>query len=153
MTRIEYFKEVIGCCLQIFVLLAIGLVWSSYVLAGDDDNRKITIELNAHQQDGERCRLIFVATNRTEISIEKLSLETVFFDSKGSFLKLTLFDFKELPSSKPRVRQFAVPALQCANLGRLLINGAAVCKVNNTVSTICEEQLDLKSRVNVELIG
>lgn len=133
------------------MLVPFGLPQAAF--AEDAAQKSLSIELNAAQQDGERCRLVFLATNATGQDIDSLSLETVLFDAGGTFLRLTLFDFKELPNGRPRVRQFAVPKTPCADLGRILINGTSVCKVAGADASLCENELKLETKTKLELIG
>jgi len=121
--------------------------------AQDASKTKLSIELNALQQDEGRCRLVFLARNESGTSIEQLSFETVLFNKTGTFLKLTLFDFQTLKGKKSRVRQFAVPDVQCDGLGRILINGVSTCKIDGAESPLCEDRLDLSTRTSIEFLG
>ena len=67
-------------------------------------------------------------------------------------MMLTLFDFRDLPSERPRVRQFDLSDVACEDLGRVLINGASQCQSGDG-STLCTEGLLLSSRTDVELLG
>ncbi len=111
------------------------------------------LELNTVKDTGSACRLTFVANNRTGTSIEQAVFETVIFDTSGSVALLSLFDFRELPSDRPRVRQFDVPNISCDTLGQALINGANTCTVSGAASNLCNSSLSLSSRIAVELIG
>ena len=111
------------------------------------------LELNTVNDTGAACRLTFVANNRTGSDIEEAVFETVIFDRSGNVLSLSLFDFRELPSERPRVRQFDVPGMACEALGQALINGANTCTVDGTQSAVCNDTLSLSSRISVELLG
>ena len=114
---------------------------------------EIHLELNALNETEAACRLTFVATNSTDQDIERAVFETVIFDSTGSVVTLSLFDFQSLPQARPRVRQFDVRDLSCASIGRVLINGASTCTAGDADSTLCEKSLTLSSRVAAELLG
>lgn len=134
-------------------IFSLAIVTPVLTRADDNTATNLTIELNTVQQDQNRCRLVFVASNSTGKTIDELSLETVLFNASGSFLRLTLFDFKSLPAGKPRVRQFAIPDTQCADLGRILINGTAQCVVGGAASKLCDDTLNLKSKTKQDLVG
>jgi len=111
------------------------------------------LELNALQDVEGACRLSFVAQNGTEAAIEKVVFETVIFDASGGVVSLTLFNFRDLPMNRPRVRQFDVPGVACESIGKALINGANSCVVDAAESGVCDDALSLSSRLSVELLG
>ncbi len=119
----------------------------------EDATSRVLLELNAVQNVGEACRLTFVANNETGAAIEKAVFETVIFDTSGSVVSLSLFDFRDLPANRLRVRQFDLPGMVCENVGRALINGANSCIVEGSQSEICDQSLELRSRLDVELLG
>lgn len=111
------------------------------------------LELNTVQHVDGACRLTFLAQNDTGAEIDQAVFETVIFDSSGGVLSLSLFDFRELPAGRARVRQFDLPGMACESVGRVLINGANTCLVGGADSGICQDALSLESRLNVELLG
>lgn len=111
------------------------------------------MELNAAQDVGAACRLTFVVTNETGLAIENAVFETVIFDTEGSVVKLSLFDFRDLPQDRPRVRQFDLPGQTCDSVGRVLINGASSCLSDGSERDICDGALSVSSRLNMELLG
>jgi len=112
----------------------------------------VAIELNAVQDQAGACRLSFMAQNKAQIAIETAVYEAVLFDQAGEVMLLTLFDFRELPAGRPRVRQFDLAGVACADLGRVLINGASQCQSRGD-GDLCEAGLGLSSRTEVELLG
>ncbi len=113
----------------------------------------LQLELNTVQDVNGACRLTFLANNETGTSIDKAVFETVIFDASGSVVSLSLFDFRDLPADRPRVRQFDLPGMTCEAVGQALINGASTCIVDGSDSAICHQALSLGSRVKVGLIG
>ncbi|WP_050604343.1 hypothetical protein [Ruegeria sp. 6PALISEP08] len=113
----------------------------------------LIVELNAIQDVSGSCRLTFLVKNETEHSIDGAVFETVVFDAEGGVISLSLFDFRELPASRPRVRQFDLPNRACDTVGQALINGTNSCVVAGSESEICEKALTLSSRVDMELLG
>lgn len=137
--------------------LTIALIGSGPVLATAEENKDdathLFLELNSLKTVEQACRLSFVARNETGTDIEKAVFETVIFDADGGVASLSLFDFRDLPTTRPRVRQFDLPGRTCDAVGRVLINGANTCTVSGEDSDLCDESLSLTSRLNVELIG
>jgi len=113
----------------------------------------VRIELNAVKATEGSCTLSFLVTNGHASPIDKAVYETVLFDSAGQVERLTLFDFGTLPAARPRVRQFLVPGLDCAQLGRVLINGAETCTGEGLPPRACTDGLELRSRTDVEILG
>ncbi|WP_282170112.1 hypothetical protein [Ruegeria atlantica] len=124
-------------------------------LAQSEENKPtgLIMELNTVQDVGQACRLTFVIENKTGAAIDAVSYETVIFDASGSVVSLSLFNFRDLPVDRPRVRQFDLPGMTCGAVGRALINGANTCVVAGSDSQVCHEALKLQSRTDVELIG
>jgi hypothetical protein len=114
---------------------------------------RLVLELNTLQDTGTACRLTFLARNETGATIDQAVFETVIFDTSGGVVSLSLFDFRDLPADRPRVRQFDVPGIACGSVGKALINGASTCLVEGTESMVCQDALSLESRLAVEFLG
>ncbi|WP_394199212.1 hypothetical protein [Litoreibacter albidus] len=121
-------------------------------LSQDTTAGALTVELNTTQTSADACTLSFMVTNDTGTAIEKAVFETVLFNASGAVQSLTLFDFGTLPPNRPRVRQFAVPNMACADLSRILFNGASTCTAAD--AGVCDTALKPVSRVgSVEVLG
>lgn len=129
--------------------LPLGLVPEAYA----EQTNTLHLELNSVQDVGSACRLTFLANNLSGSAIDKAVFETVIFDRTGSVISLKLFDFRDLPNGRPRVRQFDLPGMSCENVGQALINGANTCLVNGEENQLCQSELSLRSRIDVELLG
>jgi len=125
------------------------LILAAPALAQADAAPALSLELNRVDPLDGACRLTFMAENGFDTGLEALSLETVLIDTEGRVERLTLFDFGALPAGVPRVRQFDIPGLDCAALGRVLINGVSECGGSQD----CGGALRLNSRSDVEVIG
>lgn len=121
--------------------------------AQDAHGAYVSIELNALEQVETACRISFLVQNGLAQDIDQAVYEAVLFDRDGRVDRLTLFDFGALPAARPRVRQFLVSGLDCASLGRLLVNGAETCAGADLPENACEAGLDLRSRTDVEVLG
>ncbi len=114
---------------------------------------QLFLELNSVQDVGGACRLTFSTRNETGVTIDRAVFETVIFDTSGGVVSLSLFDFRDLPADRPRVRQFELPAMACDTVGRALINGSNSCIVDGADSALCDDKLSLSSRLEIELLG
>lgn len=137
-----------------FAMLCAASVPSTVLAQSTEESQsRLFIELNAIQDVGGACRLTFLARNETRIKIDQAVFETVIFDKSGGVVSLSLFDFRDLPTDRPRVRQFDLPEMACDTVGQALINGANSCVVDGVESSICDESLSLGSRLTVGLLG
>ncbi|WP_211295358.1 hypothetical protein [Meinhardsimonia xiamenensis] len=121
--------------------------------AASDSARQIALELNTIDQTDEACRITFVIRNALGSDLEGAVFEAVLFDSGGRVERLTLLDFGALPAERMQVRQFALPGLDCARLGAVLINGAESCAGKGVGAGDCMAALWPTSRVQgVEML-
>jgi hypothetical protein len=119
----------------------------------EDVAGRLLIELNAVQSVEAGCSLSFLVINGLPEAIDSLVLEAVLFDAGGQVERLTLFDFGALPATRPRVRQFVLPGATCAAVGAVLINGTESCVAESGAALGCGDALDLRSRVDIDLLG
>ncbi|MEM9912824.1 MAG: hypothetical protein AAF922_18850 [Pseudomonadota bacterium] len=120
---------------------------------GPEPTNSVSIQLNAMKEGDNSCALTFLVVNGFAEPIDKVVYETVLFDGDGQVDRLTLFDFGTLPPGRPRVRQFSVGGMTCANLGQILINGSHTCEATSLEEGACEKDLKLDTRTDVEVIG
>ncbi|SPJ30695.1 hypothetical protein [Falsiruegeria mediterranea] len=113
----------------------------------------VAIELSATQDEGAGCRVSFLIQNRHPSDIASAVYETVLFGEQGQVVRMALLDFQELPADRPRVRQFHFPDMACAQISRVLINGAERCEAPGLDDKACVRDLDLSTRTKTELIG
>ncbi|MEO0751337.1 MAG: hypothetical protein AAFY25_06005 [Pseudomonadota bacterium] len=139
-----------ACALSCALACALAPVAAS---AEDAAPKTVSIELNTIKPGDTSCALTFMIQNGHDVDIEKAVYETVLFNSAGQVDRLTLFDFGTLPAGRPRVRQFSVPGMTCANLGRILINGAHTCNAAGLADGACDTDLNLSTRTEIEVIG
>ncbi|MGH1414763.1 MAG: hypothetical protein ACRBB0_14840 [Pelagimonas sp.] len=130
-----------------------GAFFACGVCAETEIENTVSIELNATQPSDSGCTLSFLATNGHQNDVRKAVYEAVLFDENHQVDRLMLFDFGELPTKRPRVRQFMVPDLACANLSLILINGANQCDGQGLPDRACIDGLHVGSRVNTEVQG
>lgn len=134
---------------QAFALAAAGPASAE----GQTPEPSLAIEINKAEQLEATCRLVFMTHNGLGADLTELSLETVLFDTEGGVERFTLFDFREVPAGKMRVRQFDLPDTQCSDIGKVLINGASACEGQGLTGGECIEHLDATSRIDMEISG
>lgn len=142
-----------SCRLAFALFLAGSVPFVAVAQSVETASPRLHLELNNLQDIEGACRLSFLAKNETGTAIEKAVFETVIFDASGGVASLSLFDFRDLPVDRARVRQFDLPGRTCDSIGQALINGANSCVVEGAENAICKEALFLSSRLAIELIG
>lgn len=118
--------------------------------AGSNISKTVDIELNRLEQNGEACRMTFVAHNGLSSDLESSGFEMVVFDAKGLVKLMTVFDFGALPADKTVVRRFDLPDTGCESVSRILINGAARCKGEGIEASDCAKALKTKNLTDAE---
>ncbi|MEQ5868710.1 hypothetical protein J4E08_02225 [Sagittula sp. NFXS13] len=137
---------------SVLTALSLAALTALPVMAQEDASDRLSIELNSVEPQETGCRMSFVVLNGHEVDLSSAVFEAVLFDAEGAVERMTLFDFGALPSKRTRVRQFVVPQLACDNLGQILINGAQTCEAE-AEGDFCIDGLDLKSRIDIRVIG
>ncbi len=140
-------------CLAFGVFLLGAVPVAPWAQTAEETRPTLSLELNAVQDAGGACRLTFLVQNETGIEIDKAVFETVIFDTSGGVVSLSLFNFRDLPAARPRVRQFELRDIACDTVGQVLINGANSCVVDGAENAVCDTALLLSSRLAVELLG
>lgn len=109
----------------------------------------LTVELNALQPSDRGCRFTFIATNGLGSELTKAAFELVLFDTEGKVSRLTVVDFKDLPQGKTKVRQFDFSGIDCAAVGRVLINDSTECAGPAIEPKACIQKLKAQTRTEV----
>lgn len=134
-------------------LISVALPNLALAQSNDDKAPRLSLELNTIYDVESACRLTFVTRNQTGTTIDSAVFEAVIFDKSAGVASLSLFDFRDLPADKPRVRQFDVTDMVCDNIGQVLINGASSCVIDGIDSQVCNTALTVNSRISVEMLG
>lgn len=109
----------------------------------------LTIDLNALQPSDRGCRFTFVATNELGGELSRAAFELVLFDTDGMVSRLTVVDFKDLPQGKTKVRQFDFSGIDCATIGRVLVNDSTECAGTGIDPRACIQNLKPQTRTEV----
>lgn len=118
-----------------------------------DTTTGLKIELNSATDTDGACRISFVVENALGADLSEAVFETVLFDTAGSVERLTLFDMRDLPDGRPRVRQFQIDGIACDGIGRILFNGVQACTGEGLDDGACMDGLGLTSRTEIEVLG
>ncbi|HVW54336.1 MAG TPA: hypothetical protein VHC00_01515 [Rhizobiaceae bacterium] len=110
----------------------------------------LQLELNAMEPSKAGCRLTFVVTNDLGKSLDKAAFEMALFNDAGVVDRLTVLDFKELPSGKTKVTRFDLPGVDCGKIGRVLVNSATACSGAGADAKACIRDLKTKSRAKID---
>lgn len=114
----------------------------------------LAVELNGAETVEGACRLTFLVENGLGADLTQMALETVILTTDGIVERLTLFDFRDLPAGRPRVRQFDLGGIACDGIGAVLINGTSACAGEGVDPAACGAGLALASRVDgMEILG
>lgn len=105
----------------------------------------LLLDLNALQPSEGGCRLTFVVANNLATPIDRAAYEMALFDKAGVVDRLTVLDFKSLPSGKTRVSRFDLKGVDCADVGRVLINDSTECSGAGTPPDACLSALKTQS--------
>jgi hypothetical protein len=110
----------------------------------------LTVELNALQPTDKGCRFTFVVTNALGGTLGSAAFELVLFDKAGMVDRLTIVDFKDLPDGKTKVRQFDFSGVDCATVGRVLINDATQCVGDGIDPKACIAGIKTETRTDIQ---
>ncbi|PPB80845.1 hypothetical protein LV82_01578 [Albidovulum inexpectatum] len=144
-----------GLCLVLAICAAVpsGAQTAPAEAEPETGDRRITLELSAIDQIDQACQVTFVVRNGLHPDIDDAVFQAVLFDTDRLVERLSLLDFGSLPAGRLQVRQFALPALDCARLGAVLINDADNCAGTGLDAKDCMAALDPSSRVQgVEML-
>ncbi|MDP6805273.1 MAG: hypothetical protein QF902_08065 [Rhodospirillales bacterium] len=103
----------------------------------------LSIELNALNQNAAACQVYVVIDNVSEVAFAKFSTDLVLFDKGGLILKRLTTDFGRLRPNKIHVMSFVVDPLDCAAIGRVVLNDVIDCEHDGSNSVDCIDVIRL----------
>jgi hypothetical protein len=134
--------------------LPLALVMALVAGAVRADAPRLTLELNGAETIAGACRISLLVDNALPADLHALAIEAVVFDRAGAVTRLLTLDLQEAPKGRPRLRQFDLAGLDCAQVGRVLVNAVTSCTGLGLEPAACLNALDLRSRVaEIEVIG
>lgn len=120
-----------------FALLPVLAGLAAPALAQETTAPQLLLELNAAQPSEKGCRITFLATNELGGTLDRASVEMALFTIGGAIERIVTLDFKGLTEGKTKVLQFELANLDCANLGRVLINDITACQGDGLAAEAC----------------
>lgn len=140
---------------QSLFALAVVTVATTGIVVPDarSDEGFLSIELNRLSTVKGACRMSFVFTNKMDMAVEALSIETVLFNKEGSVERFLVLKSRPLSPKKIRVQQFDIRGIKCDALGRVLLNDVQICKAADLSITACLDRIKPSSRAGVPFIS
>jgi len=130
--------------------LALPLLASAPVAYSQEPGPHLLLDLNALQASNGGCRLTFVVANNLSTPIDRAAFEMALFNKAGVVDRLTVLDFKGLPSGKTKVSRFDLSGIDCGDIGRVLINDATQCVGAGTAADACIANLRTESTSGIQ---
>lgn len=112
-----------------------------------------SLELNAAAQtETGSCRLTYVASNLSDIALERTAYQFAIFDGEGVVNRLLVLDFGALVAGKTKILQFDLTGSPCDSISRIVVNDVTACTVAGTgeASDICMGGLAASSRTAIQ---
>lgn len=136
-------------CGAVLTILLMSVFSVNAQSASEDSG--LLLELNKTSPSSDGCLLTFVAQNKTGKDLSNASYEFVLFNKDGLVSQMTVFEFGALPPGKTVVRQFDLATLDCASVGRILINGPSGCS-SSSPAAYCEASMTTVSRSSIDFL-
>lgn len=112
----------------------------------------ISVELNKLQKQGGACRVYMVFTNGSGAALDSYKPDLVFFGTDGVIAARLVVEGGPLPAGKTKVKLFDVPALDCGEISRVLLNDISACTGHAKAVENCIGITNPSSRGGVEFI-
>lgn len=126
------------------VAVAAVMSWVAFPVSAQD--KTLALELNAVQPSDKGCRLTFVVQNGLGTTLAKAGFEIVLFDKAGVVDRISVLEFKDLVAGKTKVSRFDLAGVDCAQIGRVLINETKECSAEGVPVEACSRQLKTVSK-------
>lgn len=120
--------------------------------AADLPGKRLLIELNKMEPAGEDCRTTWVLNNATGTDLARLQLDLVAFDADGIVARRVGPELGPIKHEHTRVKLFDLKAIDCRNVGRMLMNGVLACEADGAgaaASELCADNLETATRTDV----
>lgn len=109
-------------------LLCAALPLIAPLIASAQPAAPVTIELNKTEQLGADCQAFLMMENGTESRFEKLGLDLVMIDRDGVIARRLAVEVGPLRAGRTSVKVFAIDGIECAAIGRVLLNDVLGCE-------------------------
>ncbi len=135
----------------ILMVMYVGIVLSGMSPAWAQQEG-IVIELNKAESAPAGCQLHFNVHNTTNTKFEVFSVDLVFFDADGVMSLRSLVSFGRLYPNKHHFNNWVFPSIDCANVGRILVNTIQQCQTDGGVTFDCLSVLSTSHKGAIELV-
>lgn len=132
----------------IAMLVAFG---SPLAASQAEETGRLVLEFNRLEPVETGCRLSFVISSRLPQPLDQVAFEFAFLNKDGRLEKLSVLDFRDVPAGKSRVRQFVIPGIACAAIGRLIVNDVSTCKAPG--EGLCHRALETRNKTAIEFLS
>lgn len=132
---------------------ALACVAGGVPLSAQEGSPQFTLELNAAAEtDAGSCRLTYVASNQSDLALDRTAYEVAVFDAQGVVQRLLVLEFGALVSGKTKVLQFDLGGSPCTSISRIVVNDVAACTRadNGEAADICLNGLAASSRTAIQ---
>ncbi|MGB3501509.1 MAG: hypothetical protein WBA44_07795 [Mesorhizobium sp.] len=140
----------IAAKLAVLTSLVAPLFASAPAAFSQEPGPHLALDLNAAQPTEKGCRLTFVVANNLATTLDRAAFEMALFGKSGVVDRLTVLDFRNLPTGKTKVSRFDLPNVTCTELGRVLINDATECSGEGTAADACIRNLRTSSTSGIQ---
>lgn len=106
----------------------------------------LSVEFNGLEASDNGCRMTFVVNNGFPGTLQRATFEFALFDKAGVVDRLSVLEFKDLAPAKTKVTRFNLTGLDCANVGRILINEVTACEGESVDVAACRAALKTSSK-------
>lgn len=131
----------------------VGAAFCAPATAQDDDGPTLGVELNKLEQTGAACRSYMVLSNRTDATLDQLSLDLVVFDTDGVIDRRLAVELGPVQAGRTRVKVFDMADLDCDRVARVLLNDVLTCNPDDMGdATTCDAALRVSGRGDVDFI-
>ncbi len=112
----------------------------------------ITVELNKLTPVEGACRVYMVFTNGGDVALDSYKPDLVFFGKDGVIRKRLVVEGGPLAAGKTKVKLFDASDIDCADIGRILLNDVAACDGPGQSPVGCLAATETVARGDVKFI-
>jgi len=139
--------------MRVFALLCSVLAWSTVPVASARADGTVDVELNALKPADGACQMAFVVRNGLDAGIASLGMELVVFDGAGVMERVVRINASDVPAGSMRFKMFAIPGLDCAKVGSVLLNEITSCEGGASLATkVCAEAVRATHKTAIKFI-
>ena len=128
-------------------LVAIGLFIAGPLQAAAQQP-SLQLELFWTKPENNKCNVIFRASNKLGVNLDKVAFEVYIISTTDSFEGTNTFVFPSIPADRMKYAQFLLD-IQCNKIGRLDMNGFTECRGDKDYLQLCKEKAQLSTKVPI----